>query len=37
MGGVAFDHFGWQSTFILSAGLLTSAAVLTVITSRKNT
>ncbi|MGX5026298.1 MFS transporter [Enterobacter asburiae] len=34
MGGVAFDHLGWQSTFALSGILLLSAAVLTYMLSR---
>lgn len=34
-GGLVFDHRGWQSTFVLSAGLLLSAAVLTFLTSRQ--
>lgn len=34
MGGVAFDHLGWQSTFALSGILLLSAAVLTFMLSR---
>ncbi|EBS6151646.1 MFS transporter [Salmonella enterica subsp. enterica serovar Inganda] len=35
LGGLAFDHAGWQSTFVLSSGLLIVAAGLTVLTSRK--
>lgn len=34
MGGVAFDHLGWQRTFALSGILLLSAAVLTFMLSR---
>lgn len=30
LGGLAFDHRGWQSTFVLSGGLLITASVLTV-------
>ncbi|GLR10308.1 MFS transporter [Mixta theicola] len=37
IGGFAFDHRGWQSTFALSGGLLISAAALTFLTSRKHT
>ena len=36
LGGLAFDHSGWQSAFILSAGLLLSAAIVTLLTSRKS-
>lgn len=35
LGGLAFDHTGWQSTFALSSGLLIAAAGLTFVTSRK--
>jgi predicted MFS family arabinose efflux permease len=35
LGGLTFDHTGWQSTFSLSAGLLIVAAGLTILTSRK--
>ncbi|HEY1846739.1 MAG TPA: MFS transporter [Buttiauxella sp.] len=35
LGGLAFDRVGWQSTFALSGGLLTVAAGLTILTSRK--
>lgn len=35
LGGLAFDHAGWQSTFALSGGLLIAAAVATILTSRK--
>lgn len=35
LGGLAFDHTGWQSTFALSGGLLIVAAGLTMQTSRK--
>ena len=35
LGGWAFDHTGWQSTFALSSGLLIVAAGLTILTSRK--
>lgn len=35
LGGLAFDHTGWQSTFALSGGLLIAAAGLTFMTSRK--
>lgn len=35
LGGLAFDHIGWQSTFALSGGLLIVAAGLTMLTSRK--
>ncbi|MFP2239681.1 MFS transporter [Pseudescherichia vulneris] len=35
LGGLAFDHIGWQSTFTLSGGLLIAAAGLTFLTSRK--
>ncbi len=35
LGGLAFDHTGWQSTFALSSGLLIVAAGLTILTSRK--
>jgi predicted MFS family arabinose efflux permease len=34
VGGVLFDHSGYQSTFAASAGVLVSAAVLTFLTSR---
>ena len=37
VGGFSFDHSGWKSTFALSAVLLAGAAVLTLVTSRKNT
>ena len=36
LGGVAFDHIGWQSTFIVSAALLVLASGLTFITSRND-
>ncbi|HAT1639609.1 MFS transporter [Raoultella ornithinolytica] len=35
LGGLAFDHTGWQSTFALSSGLLIVAAGLTILASRK--
>lgn len=35
LGGLAFDHTGWQSTYALSSGLLIVAAGLTILTSRK--
>lgn len=35
LGGLAFDHTGWQSTFALSSRLLIVAAGLTILTSRK--
>ena len=35
LGGLAFDHTGWQSTFALSSGLLIVAAGLTILTSRR--
>ena len=35
LGGLAFDHTGWQSTFALSRGLLVVAAGLTILTSRR--
>ena len=35
VGGFAFDHSGYQSTFIISAALLIIAAALTLLTSRK--
>lgn len=35
LGGLAFDHRGWQSTFALSGGLLLVAAGLTFLTSRR--
>ncbi|POT58526.1 MFS transporter [Citrobacter amalonaticus] len=35
LGGLAFDHSGWQSTFALSGGLLVAAAGLTILTSHK--
>ncbi|MEM6049473.1 MFS transporter [Erwinia sp. P7711] len=34
-GGLAFDHSGWQTAFILSAILLVVAALLAFLTSRK--
>lgn len=37
LGGMAFDHRGWQSTFALSAVLLTGAALLTCLASRQYT
>ncbi|EOE7356159.1 TPA: MFS transporter [Enterobacter hormaechei] len=37
IGGFAFDHTGWQSTFFLSCLLLITAAGLTFLTSRKHT
>lgn len=37
IGGFAFDHTGWQSTFSLSCLLLIAAAGLTFLTSRKHT
>ncbi|WP_105608650.1 MFS transporter [Cronobacter sakazakii] len=36
LGGFAFDHSGWRSTFFLSAGLLLLAALLTTITSKQD-
>lgn len=35
LGGVTFDHTGWQSTFLLSSLLLFTAAGLTLLTSHK--
>lgn len=35
IGGMVFDHLGWQSAFALSGGLLAASAVLTVFTSRQ--
>lgn len=35
IGGVVFDHFGWQRAFELSGIILLSAAVLTAVTSRR--
>ena len=35
IGGMVFDHLGWQSAFALSGVLLAAAAVLTVFTSRQ--
>lgn len=35
VGGMVFDHLGWQSAFALSGGLLAAAAALTVFTSRQ--
>lgn len=37
VGGLAFDHFGYQSTFAVSGMLLLLAAMLTLLTSRKDT
>ena len=37
VGGFAFDHSGYQSTFIISGLLLVIAAALTLLTSRKDT
>lgn len=37
VGGFAFDHSGYQSTFAISLILLVIAAVLTLLTSRKDT
>lgn len=34
VGGIVFDHLGWQSAFAMSSVLLMSAVVLTFITSR---
>ncbi|EOC0863303.1 MFS transporter [Cronobacter muytjensii] len=34
LGGLAFDHSGWRSAFLLSAGLLLLAALLAVLTAR---
>ena len=34
VGGVVFDHFSWQATFILSGGLLIIAALMTLVTSK---
>nr|WP_217273134.1 MFS transporter [Cronobacter malonaticus] len=36
LGGFAFDHSGWRSTFFLSAGLLLLAALLATITSKQD-
>lgn len=36
VGGVLFDHFGWQSTFAMSGALLLVAALLTGLTARQN-
>lgn len=36
LGGVVFDHFGWQRAFELSGILLLSAAVLTAVTARRH-
>ncbi|MGV6481291.1 MFS transporter [Pantoea agglomerans] len=35
LGGLAFDHAGWQTTFAISATLLVTAAGLAMITARK--
>lgn len=35
LGGLAFDHAGWQITFAISATLLIAAAGLALITARK--
>lgn len=35
LGGVVFDHFGWQRAFELSGILLLSAAILTAVTARR--
>ncbi|EAB2797800.1 MFS transporter [Salmonella enterica] len=35
VGGMVFDHLGWQSTFALSGLLLIAAAALTFLTSRQ--
>lgn len=35
LGGLTFDHTGWQSTFALSGGLLIVATGLTILTSRQ--
>lgn len=35
LGGVVFDHFGWQRAFELSGILLLSAAVLTAVSARR--
>lgn len=35
LGGLAFDHAGWQTTFAISATLLVAAAALARITARK--
>lgn len=37
IGGFAFDHIGYQSTFTISGILLVAAAALTLLTSRKDT
>lgn len=37
IGGLAFDHSGYQSTFAISVILLVIAAALTLLTSRKDT
>lgn len=36
LGGVVFDHFGWQRAFELSGILLLSAAILTAVTARRH-
>lgn len=36
LGGVVFDHFGWQRAFELSGILLLSAAVLTAVSARRH-
>lgn len=36
VGGLAFDHLGWQSAFAMSGGLLIAAAVLTFFTARQD-
>lgn len=35
-GGLAFDHTGWQSTFVLSAALLVLGSCLALMTSRRD-
>lgn len=35
LGGLAFDHAGWQITFVLSATLLIAAAGMVTITARQ--
>lgn len=37
LGGLMYDHHGWHSTFVLSAGVLLCASVITFTTSRKHT
>lgn len=36
VGGILFDHLGYESTFCLSAGMLVVGALMTIQTARRS-